>query len=157
MPVGLAVAGANRNDVMLLAATFASVLVRRPRPTRRRPQGMCLDNAYDITWVYRLLVDAGFTPHVRGRREEIVQRARGYRARRWVVERTQAHASRIARDPETRPGDLTRSARPAGEGRRTRVWGGRGHPGPSGVRADALRVAPPQIRQSGEHRFVPAH
>ena len=95
MPVGLAVAGANRNDVMLLAATLASVPVRRPRPTRRRPQGLCLDNAYDITWVYRLLVDAGFTPHVRGRREEIVQRTHGYRARRWVVERTHSWMNRF--------------------------------------------------------------
>lgn len=95
MPVGLAVAGANRNDVMLLAATLASVPVRRPRPTRRRPQGMCLDNAYDITWVYRLLVDAGFTPHVRGRREEIVQRTQGHHARRWVVERTHSWMNRF--------------------------------------------------------------
>jgi putative transposase len=93
VPIGLAVAGANRNDVMLLAATLASVPV--PRPTRRRPQGLCLDNAYDITWVYRLLVDAGFTPHVRGRREEIVQRTRGYRARRWVVERTHSWMNRF--------------------------------------------------------------
>jgi putative transposase len=95
VPVGLAVAGANRNDVMLLAATLASVPVRRPRPTRRRPQGLCLDNAYDITWVYRLLVAAGFTPHVRGRHEEIVQRTRGHRARRWVVERTHSWMNRF--------------------------------------------------------------
>ena len=73
---------------MLLAPTLESIVVRRPRPTRRRPQGLCLDKAYDITWVYRLLTEAGFTPHVRGRREEIVQRTQGYRARRWVVERT---------------------------------------------------------------------
>jgi transposase len=80
---------------MLLEATLASVPVRRPRPTRRRPQGICLDNAYDITWVYRLLVDAGFTPHVRGRREEILQRTGGQRARRWVVERTHSWMNRF--------------------------------------------------------------
>jgi putative transposase len=95
IPIGLAVAGANRHDVILLAATLASVPVPRPRPTRRRPQGLCLDNAYDITWVYRLLLDAGFTPHVRGRREEILRRTHGQRARRWVVERTHSWMNRF--------------------------------------------------------------
>jgi putative transposase len=80
VPVALAVAGANRHDAMLLTQTLESIVVRRPRPTRRRRQGICLGNAYDITWVYRPLVDAGFTPHVRGRGEEIVQRTRGHRA-----------------------------------------------------------------------------
>ena len=42
VPGGLAVDGANRHDVMLLAATLASILVARPRPTTRRPQGVCL-------------------------------------------------------------------------------------------------------------------
>jgi hypothetical protein len=42
---------------------------------------MCLDDAYDITWVYHLLLDAGFTPHVCGRREEMVQRTHGHRQR----------------------------------------------------------------------------
>ncbi len=72
MPIGVAVAGANRHDVMLLAATLASIPVARPRPTARTPQGVCLDKAYDITWVYRLLITEGFTPHVRGIREEVV-------------------------------------------------------------------------------------
>ena len=95
VPVGLAVDGAHRHDVMLLAATLASVPIPRPRPTRRHPQGLCLDNAYDIAWVYGLLVEAGFTPHVRARRAEMVQRARGKRARRWVVERTHSWMNRF--------------------------------------------------------------
>ena len=36
VPVGVAVAGANRHDVMLLAATLAGIVVPRPRPTRRK-------------------------------------------------------------------------------------------------------------------------
>ncbi len=95
MPSGVAVAGANRHDVMLLAATLASIPVPRPRPTRRRPQGVCLDKAYDIPWVYRLLTGAGFTPHVRALREDVTARRRGTRARRWVVERTHSRMNRF--------------------------------------------------------------
>jgi transposase len=41
------------------------------------------------------VADAGFTPHIRGRREEIIQRTRGKRARRWVVERTHSWMNRF--------------------------------------------------------------
>ena len=95
VPVGVAVAGANRHDVILLAATLASIPVRRPRPTVRKPQGVCLDKGYDVTWVYRLLTDAGFTPHVRAIREDVLARRRGTRARRWVVERTHSWMNRF--------------------------------------------------------------
>jgi len=95
VPVGVAVAGANRHDVILLEATLASIPVPRPRPTRRRPQGVCLDKGYDITWVYRLLIDAGFTPHVRAIREDALARRHGTRARRWVVERTHSWMNRF--------------------------------------------------------------
>jgi transposase len=95
VPLGVAVAGANRHDVMLLEATLARIVVPRPRPTARTPQGVCLDKAYDITWVYRLLTDAGFTPHVRALREDILARRRGTRARRRVVERTHSWMNRF--------------------------------------------------------------
>jgi transposase len=95
VPLGLAVAGANRHDVILLAATLAGIPVPRPRPTRRRPQGVCLDKGYDITWVYGLLTKAGFTPHVRAIREDVLARRQGTRARRWVVERTHSWINRF--------------------------------------------------------------
>ena len=82
VPVGLAVAGANRHEVMLLEATLASIPVPRPRPTARKPQGVCLDKAYEITWAYRLLPGAGLTPHVRAWREDVMAR-RGGRAAGW--------------------------------------------------------------------------
>jgi transposase len=95
VPIGVAVAGANRHDVMLLEATLASIPVPRPRPTTRKPQGVCLDKGYDITWVYHRLADAGFTPHVRGIREDVLASRRGMRARRWVVERTHSWINRF--------------------------------------------------------------
>ena len=97
VPVALAVAGANRHDVMLLAPTLEGIVIRRPRPTKRRPQGLCLDNAYDVDWVYPLLAQSGLTAHVRGRREEarMLHRMPGARARRWVVERTHSWMNRF--------------------------------------------------------------
>ena len=49
VPLGITVASANRHDVMLLAATLASIPVARPRLTTRTPQGVCPDMAYEIT------------------------------------------------------------------------------------------------------------
>jgi transposase len=97
VPVGLAVAGANRHDCLLLGPTIGSIVVPRPRPTRRRPQGMCLDKGYDVDRVYALLTTLGITAHVRGRREEAWARRRtpGARARRWVVERTHSWLNRF--------------------------------------------------------------
>jgi putative transposase len=95
VPVGLAVAGANRHDCMLLGRTLESIPV--PRPTHRQPQGLCLDKGYDVDRVYALVTRLGLTAHVRGRREEAfaLRRAPGARARRWVVERTHSWINRF--------------------------------------------------------------
>jgi transposase len=88
VPIGLACDGANRNDHKLLEPTLGSIPIERPEPTERRPQGLCLDAAYDNT-ASRDLVDAyGFEPHIRSRGEEIELKLHmpGWRARRWVVE-----------------------------------------------------------------------
>ncbi len=89
-PLSLIVAGANRHDVKLLAATLDAIIVKRPRPTRRRPQNLCVDKGYAGKPADKEIRDRGYIPHVpkkglplpRGR-----HRTRG-RARRWVVERT---------------------------------------------------------------------
>ena len=47
MPIGLAIDGANRNDFKMMKATLESIPVKRPRPTRNKPQGLCLDKGYD--------------------------------------------------------------------------------------------------------------
>jgi putative transposase len=55
------------------------------------------DKGYDVDRVYALLTRLGLTAHVRGRREEAwaVQRIAGFRARRWVVERTHSWLNRF--------------------------------------------------------------
>ena len=70
MPIGLAVAGANRNDFKLTRETIESIAVERPDPTVEAPQGMCLDKGYDYEEVRGLLAEFGFTAHVRARGDE---------------------------------------------------------------------------------------
>ena len=99
MPVGLAVAGANRPDMKLVRETVDSVVVKRSRPTERRPQGMCLDKGYDYEEVRETLREFGFTAHIRARGEEAqaLKREAGFRARRWVVERTHSWMNQFRR------------------------------------------------------------
>ena len=96
IPIGLAIDGANRNDCKLAEPTISSIPIPRPAPSAHAPQGVCLDKAYDHDFVRELLVDAGFTPHIRSRGEEarILREDRGERARRWVVERTHSWINR---------------------------------------------------------------
>ena len=99
MPIGLAVDGANRNDFKMARATLDSIPVPRPRPTRRRPQGLCLDKGYDYDEVRDLAEEFGYTAHIRARGEEAqaIKREAGFKARRWVVERTHSWMNRFRR------------------------------------------------------------
>ena len=97
MPVGAVIDGANRNDFKLTRQTIDSVPVERPEPTPDEPQGMCLDKGYDYDEVRDLLKEFGFTAHIRARGEEAqdIKRRAGYKARRWVVERTHSWLNRF--------------------------------------------------------------
>jgi len=69
---------------------------RAPRPTRRRPPGLCLDRGYDYDEVRALAEEFGFTCHIRSRGEErALKREAGFRARRWVVGRTHEAPVRV--------------------------------------------------------------
>jgi putative transposase len=99
VPLGLAVEGANRNDFKMARATIESIPVERPEPSPATPQGMCLDKGYDDAEVRERLAEFGFTAHIRARGEEakaLTQEA-GFRARRWVVERTHSGMNRFRR------------------------------------------------------------
>jgi putative transposase len=91
--------GANRNDFKLFEQTIESIPVRRPKPSRSKPQGMCLDKGYDYPEVRGLIREFGFTAHIRSRGEEAkaIKNEAGFRARRWVVERTHSWMNRFRR------------------------------------------------------------
>ena len=91
--------GANRHDMKLAEATLASVPVRRPKPRAWHRQGLCLDKGYDFDDVRDLAREFGYTAHIRARGEEAqaIKRAAGFKARRWVVERTHSWMNRFRR------------------------------------------------------------
>lgn len=102
IPIGLAIDGANRTDMTLVRATLESLMAtvtRRPDPTENPPQGMCLDAGYDYAEVRALLIEFGFTAHIRSRGEERKELARdaNQKARRWVVERVHSWMNRFRR------------------------------------------------------------
>lgn len=99
MPVGIVVAEANRNDMKLVGPTLDAIPIEAPtRPAHRRPN-LCLDKGYDFAVVDELVHDYGYTAHIRRRGEEAWAKKHipGYRARRWVVERTHSWINRWRR------------------------------------------------------------
>jgi putative transposase len=58
---------------------------------------MCLDKGYDYNEVRDILKEFLFTAHIRARGEEAqaIKRAAGFKARRWVVERTHSWMNRF--------------------------------------------------------------
>ncbi len=99
VPIGLAVAGANRNDMKLVNATIEGIVVERPEPTEEKKQNMCMDKGYDYDEVRDSLREFGFTAHIRSRGEEakMLKDEAGKRARRWVVERSHSWMNRFRR------------------------------------------------------------
>jgi len=97
LPVGLAVDGANRPDMKMVRETIESIPVERPAPTATEPQGMCLDKGYDYREPRAIVEEFGFTAHVKARGEEAreIKKRAGYKARRWVVERTHSWINRF--------------------------------------------------------------
>lgn len=87
------------NDHKLARETLASIPIERPEPTPEVPQGLCLDAAYDNKEIRQLAEEFAFTTHIRGRAEEAqaIKREAGFRARRWVVERTHSWLNRFRR------------------------------------------------------------
>ena len=99
IPLALAIEGANRHDMKLVRNTLDHLMAERPVPTAERPQGLCLDKGYDFDEVRNIVREFGFTAHIRSRGEEAkaLKKEAGFRARRWVVERTHSWMNRFRR------------------------------------------------------------
>lgn len=99
IPIAVAVAGANRTDMKMVKATLDNIAVDRPTPTPEKPQNMCMDKGYDYPEVRQTVDEYGYTAHIKRRGQEIQEKKDipGYRARRWVAERTHSWMNRFRR------------------------------------------------------------
>lgn len=89
-PLGVVVAGANVHDTKLLEQTIEAIVVERPKPTKEKPQHLCLDKGFDNPTGHQAAAKHHYTPHIRRIGEEKLDEKKRKRlpARRWVVERT---------------------------------------------------------------------
>jgi putative transposase len=90
MPLAPANDGANRHDMKLVRKALENLPRGRPQPTASWPQHLCVEKAYDFQEVRDLVAQFGLTARIRSRGEEAkaLRHYAGYRARRWVVERS---------------------------------------------------------------------
>lgn len=99
IPLALIVDGANRHDMKLLLATVEGIVIARPVPTADQPQHLCLDAGYEYSACEEVALTHQYLPHIRSRGEEKQANVSvpGFRARRWVVERTHSWLNRSRR------------------------------------------------------------
>lgn len=93
VPLAAEITAANVHDKRAAIPTVDAIVMRAARGPRR-PTNLCLDKGYDFDDVEREIRSRGITPHIRRRGEEARGCRRG-RARRWVVERTNAWHNRF--------------------------------------------------------------
>ena len=89
-PLGIVVAPANVNDHVLLKETIEAIVVKRPRPTEKEPQHLCLDAGYHNQMSRETVKEHHYQGHIRPARVKGPARKskKKYPPRRWVVERT---------------------------------------------------------------------
>jgi putative transposase len=93
-PLAITIAGANIPDAQLLDATIRAVVLERPAPEPDFPQHLCLDKGYDNETGWGACIDHGYDPHIALIRDEVPERPKTHKPRRWVVERTFAWLSK---------------------------------------------------------------
>jgi putative transposase len=99
VPLGVAVAGANCNDHLVVLETLDSVPAACPCPPAALDIGLWLDKGYDSDAVYGVLRQNGYEPHSvpRDAERELKETIPGYVPRRWPVERTISWQNRSRR------------------------------------------------------------
>ena len=95
--LSVTVDGANRHDKKLEKETLDAILFERPSPDEGI-QNIYMDKGYDFPDIRQLVKEYGYTAHIKSRGEEKIRiQIPGFRARRWVVERTHSWINRFRR------------------------------------------------------------
>ena len=97
IPLSIAVSGANTHDMKMARETLESMQAKRPKPTKKKKQNMCLDKGYDYDEVRDMVEEFGYTAHIpkRGTEAQKIKKSARKKARRWVVERTHSWMNRF--------------------------------------------------------------
>ncbi|UCZ56250.1 IS5 family transposase [Desulfurispirillum indicum] len=85
VPLSIVVTGANRHDVSQLEAVLDGVVFEKPA---EQEQYLCADCGYKGKQALSSILQRGYIPHVKQRKEEIEDKKRdpSKKARRWIVE-----------------------------------------------------------------------
>lgn len=98
LPVALSVTGANVHDVTKVEDVLRSMPFLPPLPDDEHEQHFCADKGYDSKEVRSLIALLGYEDHIKSRWQEKQElKTPGYRARRWVCERTHSWMNRFRR------------------------------------------------------------
>lgn len=99
LPIGLSVSAANVHDVKEVSRVLDTIPFMPPAACEEHPQGFCADRGYDSESIRRLISTLGYEDHIKSRWEEKEDKLAipGYRARRWVCERTHSWMNRFRR------------------------------------------------------------
>lgn len=93
-PLSLVVAGANTRDIKLAEDTPDALQTGRPG----RRLHLCVDKDYEAEWLEICLKARRYEPHIQsGEEESEAIKNIGFRAPRWVVERTHSWMNRFRR------------------------------------------------------------
>jgi len=95
VPLSIVGGGANTHDVKLLEATLDQLVMEMPGRAGR--YNLCADAGYKGAPASNAVVDRDYEPHIKQRREEAHEKLTipGFKARRWVVERTHSWINRF--------------------------------------------------------------
>lgn len=77
--------------------TLEGIQAKRPKPTKKKKQNMCLDKGFDFDEVRELVKEFGYTDHIpkRWTNAQKIKKSARKKARRWVVERTHSWMNRF--------------------------------------------------------------
>jgi putative transposase len=83
--------------VKLLEKTLEAIVVERPEPCKWKPQHLCADAGYKGKAAMQTVTAKNYRPHIKQRKDEAAEKRNkpGFKARRWVVERTHSWLNRF--------------------------------------------------------------